>query len=65
MHQEGRSGGASLRNSVWSELAQPNRRVWLFAKGDGETSMSGRTCGRCRVKILRLRRLSYRWLPMT
>ena len=35
----------NLANTDTPPVCVQNRRVWLFAKGDGETSMRGRTCG--------------------
>ena len=37
--------GMNLTNTDTQPVCVQNRRVWLFDKGDRETSMNGRTCG--------------------
>ncbi|HWM71577.1 MAG TPA: MFS transporter, partial [Steroidobacteraceae bacterium] len=37
--------GMNLTDTDTQPVCAQTHRVWLFAKGDGETSMSGRTCG--------------------
>ena len=37
--------GMNLTNTDTQPVCVQNRRVWLFARGDRETSMNGRTCG--------------------
>src|SRR5438132_445652 len=43
--RETRRRQTNLANTHTPPVCVQNRRVWLFAKGDGETSMRGRACG--------------------